>query len=45
LTIKKGKAKFCFEKKLGEGRTCEEKELNKHLIIAKKRQITGDKEK
>jgi hypothetical protein len=45
LTIKKqGKAQFCFEKSK-ERKFFEGKRLNKHLSIANKRQITGDKKK
>jgi hypothetical protein len=44
LTIKKRKAKFCFQK-ANRREICKEKELRKHLSIANKRRITGDKEK
>jgi hypothetical protein len=45
LTNKKRKAKFCFKKKQGERKICEEKELNKHLSFANRRRIIEDKKR
>jgi hypothetical protein len=41
----KGKILLSKSKERGEIKICKEKELKKHLSIAKKRRITGDKQK